>query len=343
MTYRRKHSYLPDALAPWASRCVAQGKLICRAENISAILASAPSYSCLVAGLRLAKRSGLPFVADFRDLWVDRPYRQVASRKHDARDRQLEREVVLGAQRIILASPAWIEHFRQTYGEAVAMKCVVITNGYDETLIPAREDIPSSDSGVTTFLNTGAMYGAESPAPFLSALGNLLQRRPELRSKVRVHLIGYAGDEEANLRQLIARHQLDRLVSLSGPQAHEACLKAQLAADVLLLFSGGEHVGTLRGKSFEYLSTGKPILALIPEQGTQAELLRRAGSALIVQHGDVEKTECGIEELLRGAHATTFAPDWGYIRQFERNALTGALAKTLDDLAPTPPMTASVS
>lgn len=332
MATRKTLAYLPDSLAPWANVCAREGAAICRSQGISVVLASAPSYSCLVAGMKLAQGCGLPFIADFRDLWVGRPYRRVASSWHDWWDRRLERQVALGAQRIILASPAWTEHFRQCYGEAVAEKCVVITNGYDEELIPERSPAPATIDGVKTFLNTGAMYGAESPAPFIFALGKLLQRRPELRSRIRVRLIGYAGDEESKLYELIKRHELAALVTLSGPQAHDTCLQAQQDADVLLLFSASEHIGTLRGKSFEYLSTGKPILALIPAQGTQAEILSQAGTAEIIEYGNIDRTERAIESMLDGDGTIACAPNWDYIRQFERKALTGKLALTLDEL-----------
>lgn len=332
MAIKRTLSYLPDSLTPWANLCVKEGVAICRAQGVEVVIASAPSYSCLVAGMKLAQGCGLPFIADFRDLWVGRPYRNVASSWHDWWDRRLERQVALGAQRIILASPAWTEHFRQCYGVAVAEKCVVITNGYDEELIPERAAAPATINGIKTFLNTGAMYGAESPAPFIFALGKLLQRRPELRSRILVRLIGYAGDEENKLNELIKRLELAALVTLTGPQAHDTCLQAQQDADVLLLFSGSEHLGTLRGKSFEYLSTGKPILALIPEQGTQAEILRRAGTAKIIEYGDLDRTERAIECMLDGDGTIASAANWDYIRQFERKALTGKLAVTLDEL-----------
>lgn len=338
MAWRRSFSYLPDVLAPWAKRCAGEGVVLCRAhQKVRIVFASAPTYSCLVAGLELAERRGLPFVADFRDLWVGRPYRQVASRWHDWWDRRMERRVAYGARRIVLASPAWIDHFREFYGEEVAAKCVVITNGYDEALIPEpRFRTPQADR-VITFVSTGAMYDAESPAPFLRALGNVLLRRPELRARVRVRLIGYAGSEEHIMRGEISHGGTEALVELIGPQPHETCLLEQRSADVLLLFSGSEHLGTLRGKSFEYLSAGKPILALIPSHGTQAEFLRKAGTAVIVEHGDINHTERAVERMLTHPEALTVMPDWAYIRQFERGVLAGALARTLDDIVRSAP------
>lgn len=330
---RRCFSYLPDALAPWAHASVKRGVSICREQNVQAVVASAPSYSCLVAGLAVAKKCGLPFVADFRDLWVGRPYRRVLSRWHDWWDRYLERKVVLGAHCIILASPPWIDHFEQRYGKLVADKCVVITNGYDETLIP-QGDGPLSPDDVTTFLNTGAMYGSESPAPFLEALGRVLLRLPDLRNRVRVRLIGYAGDDEETLRQIVDRWNLSSLVELTGPKPHDMCLIEQRNANILLLFSGVEHRDTIRGKSFEYMATGKPILALIPGHGVQANLLREAGTAVIVEHNDVNAAEYAIEELLTSPEGPSTMPNWSFIRSFERAALTGKLAEALDKLSP---------
>ena len=333
MSFCRYFLYLPDDLAPWARACTKPACDICQAQSVHIVLASAPSYSCLVAGLAVARANRLPFVADFRDLWVGRPYRKVFSRWHAWCDRRLERRVVVGASRIVVASPAWIEHFRKTHGKAIADKCVVITNGYDESLIPAGATSAAAAHDVTTFLNTGAMYGSESPEPFLEGLGIVLQRRPGLRDRVRVRLVGYAGDDgEKKLRDQIDRLDLNQYVELIGPKPHDTCLMEQSKADVLLLFSCSEHRDTIRGKSFEYMSTGKPILALIHPQGIQAELLRKAGTAHIVEYGDVEATARAIEGLLQGRMDAHHAPDWTYIRSFEHTSLTQRLAGTLDTL-----------
>jgi glycosyltransferase involved in cell wall biosynthesis len=317
---------------PWGYMAARRAIGLAQQQHFDVLLTSCPSYSSHVAGLLVKKRIGIPWVADFRDLWVDRPYRHVLSHWHRYVDKRLERAVIRGADQIILASPPWKVRFRETYGESLELKMTVITNGFDREETESKSTKASMDNEVV-FVYTGAMYGSESPAPFLEVLARLKSYAPHLIDPVRVRLIGYAEDELASLLDIIHRAALQEHVAFLPPQPHSRCLMEQMSADVLLLFSGPQHQETIRGKSFEYMATGKPILALIPEHGVQAELLRKAGTAFIVQHGDVTATERVVRDLITQPQLRSVRPNWDFINSFDRRALTAQLAEVLDTCA----------
>lgn len=328
--YLKQTSYMPDAQAPWARAAARQ--IVGRSPSAlpDILVTSCPSFSSHVAGLRIRRKLNLPWIADFRDLWTDRPYRRVASPLHRPLERRLERQVFEMADHIVLASPGWIEHYQRKYGSLVAGKLVALPagfirrNGFAERVAGVSEKI--------RFVYTGAMFGAESPAPFLEALGRVLRRRPESRERVDVRFFGYGGTETARLLKLVTEHELGGIVTLNPPVPHAVCLREQDEADVLLLFSGPLHLQTVRGKTFEYLSTGKPILAMIPLEGAQAAILDSAGTGLKVAHGDISAAEAAIEKMLDDMARAGFKPDWSYINSFEQHEIAKRLVDLMEHL-----------
>ncbi len=71
-------------------------------------------------------------------------------------------------------------------------------------------------------------------------------------------------------------------------QPYRYNLREMMTADALLLYipSGRNTDSVLTGKIFEYLRCSKPVLAIIPEKGAAAELLREAGIGFIASDTD---------------------------------------------------------
>jgi glycosyltransferase involved in cell wall biosynthesis len=86
------------------------------------------------------------------------------------------------------------------------------------------------------------------------------------------------------------------------------------------------------GKTYEYLASGTPILAAVPD-GDARDLLVEAGHALLVRPDDV----MGIAEQIRGELRRVRAgdpprrPDPEVVARYEYGRLARELAKVLDD------------
>jgi glycosyltransferase involved in cell wall biosynthesis len=326
----RTFFYHPDALRPWADRVVrvaTEGL----AGDCQAILTSSPAYSCHLAGLALKQSTGLPWVADFRDLWVGRPYRTYHSAWHKWVDERLEARVISQCDALILASPAWEETFASRYGEKTREKIAVLTNGYEaESFDRARAEVPEHEPG-HTFVLTGSMHEAESPLPFLEALRTLQSQHPGVLDDVRVTFIGNAGDHLPALMEAASRTGMGGRITFLPARSNEECIRAQLAADYLLLFSAKGHEDTIRGKSFEYMAAGKPILACIPPAGIQADILKNAGNAIVVPHGDSDAIASAVLSLIKDNGALP-KPNLSFVQQFDRAAIAARLAEQLNGL-----------
>ena len=323
----------PDALRLWADAAADTVINNGLAQTHAVLLTSAPSYSSHVAGIRIKKQTGLPWVADFRDLWVGRPFREPVSQLHAWMDQRLEAAVVRECDVLLLASPAWVATFVQRYGAEIESKIVVLTNGYDaEETDAVRASLGETDHSIRRFVLTGSMHAAESPLQFIHALGALRRHSPDLAAQVRADFIGNGGENTALLNAAIRDEGVSDLIRLLGPRSHAACIRAQLEADFLFMALAPAHRDTISGKSFEYMATGKPVLACLGEDSIQARLLGEAGTMRRVDFGDVQATESAIRHLLATDNAD-LTPNWQVIREYERGALTRRLAAVLDRLA----------
>jgi glycosyltransferase involved in cell wall biosynthesis len=102
-------------------------------------------------------------------------------------------------------------------------------------------------------------------------------------------MIIFLGAVDEETRSLAEKEGLKDIVDFKGYMKHKESISFLLGAHVLLLTidEGGESIIT--GKVFEYLASGKPILALVPPSGMAADILRKERRGeYIVNPRDVE-------------------------------------------------------
>jgi glycosyltransferase involved in cell wall biosynthesis len=119
-------------------------------------------------------------------------------------------------------------------------------------------------------------------------------------------------------------------VQVLGPLPRRETLRRLLDSNLLLLL-GHNYTVQIAGKLYEYLRSGRPILALAPA-GAQTDLLRATGGAWIVEPDDLD----GAVEAIRDAHRRWQTDESGpeadarLVSGFDRRVLVGRLATELD-------------
>ena len=109
------------------------------------------------------------------------------------------------------------------------------------------------------------------------------------------------------------------------------------SADLLFLpmqkLAPGLRSGNVPGKTYEYLASGRPILAAVPE-GDARDILSAAGNASLCRPADVTCLAAAIREQIElwRAGAQRAVPDPEVTRLYERRYLTERLAGVLDAL-----------
>ncbi len=237
---------LPDSKLAWLP-----GALYCglkMTKDIDLIFATAPPFTSLIIGLLLAQFSKKPFIADFRDAWLEFPFVPYKG-LYKKLNYLMEKKVVSNCQHIITVSKAIKEKLIGRY-PFLKDKITVIPNGYD------RFDFQTAFEPTNfTITHLGTLRKSRNPEFFFKAMRELLdENQIDLKIKfignVMPEVIGKA--KELNLDQHIIFYQ---------HQPYKKAIEEFNSSNVLLLIAD-EEMTIFPSRQCEYLTTGLPIVVL---------------------------------------------------------------------------------
>jgi glycosyltransferase involved in cell wall biosynthesis len=229
---------------------------------------------------------------------------------------------------------------REAYGQMAASKFAVVMNGFDglewrDAIESLTQNALQAAGKPRKFRITyaGNLYTKRNPAPLFRALRALIDHGEMSPDEVGVELIGSCESSEGRgTTDLISESGIERCVEITGRLSHSETLRRLLRSDLLLLLAE-ELAVQIPGKTFEYLKTGRPILALTSE-GAVATLLRRTGGAWIVDPNDQPGVINAVRECYRfwKYDLPGPAPDPLIVESFDRRITTGRIAELLNHL-----------
>jgi glycosyltransferase involved in cell wall biosynthesis len=273
----------PDAEIGWVAAARVAGRRLLAAGGYDLIYVSAPPFSGLRVGAQLSREFGVPWVAEFRDLWSDNHnYAHPSWRR--AIERRWEARLLRTASALVTVS-APLARTLSRFGKPVWE----IRNGYD------AEDLVGLDAAATgprdrlEIAYTGSVYPAyHDLAGFCEGLA--LFRNAGGQARVRV-----AGRNVAPLLAAARQCNVDDWFEAQATVERREALAMQLSADVLLMFlwCDGED-GIYTTKLFEYAGARRPILAVGPHSGDVGKLITDA------RIGAVGASAKEVAALLRG-------------------------------------------
>jgi glycosyltransferase involved in cell wall biosynthesis len=292
---------VPDPRVVWVPDAARAAVRIVRERSANVVLTTSPPSSAHMIGNLVARRTGVPWIADLRDSWLANPHR-----RYDRRSVRAKRAVLETMARRTFARVSALTAVTETIAdEARALApagtpSAVISNGCDFDEFAGLEHTPSDRLRI---LHAGFFFGVRSPRPFLEALARLLADRPDLRDVIEARFVG--GFRTAD-RQWAESLGLGAALRIDGFLPHDQALAAMKDADALLLLiprAGGLGLSVLSGKLFEYLAAERPVLALVPPEGIAADLLRSTGFARIADPDDVGVIRAQLEDLVEAWRA----------------------------------------
>lgn len=265
---------IPDANRGWIRIAERAGLAALAERRCDALLTTSPPPSAHLAGRRVAVRSGLPWIADLRDLWSD-DRNSLAPRWRRWIDRRLEARTLSRASTLVTVSEPLAEELRRLH-PAIPARSVL--NGYD----PDEVGLAARLTPDLTLTHTGTFYqGRRDPTMLFEALASLIGDGRIPRDRVRVRLF---ARHEPWVAALIRQHALEDVVELRDWTHRREALRVQQESQVLLLLHwGGERErGVYTGKVFEYLAARRPILMVGGGPGVLDDLLAETGAGVHV-------------------------------------------------------------
>lgn len=284
----RGNLFIPDARCFWIRPSVRYLHDYLQQHPVDAIVSNGPPHSVHLIALGIKRSLGIPWVADFRDPWtnIDFYHKLELTRWGDARHRRLEQQVMQHADLVTTVSWTWAEEFKQLGARRVE----VVNNAFDEEDFPAQQ--PELLRGFT-LTHTGSLNSDRNPQILWRALRDLALANPQFSQDLHLRFIGAT---DLSIRQAVATHGLEGNVTYINQLSHQEALQALLESPLLLLpLNDTPNVqGIIPGKVYEYLASGRPMLAIGPPDGDTARIIRETGAGDIYAFDDEAGLRQGI-------------------------------------------------
>lgn len=282
---------LPDLQVLWWPGLLVEIIKVIKAEKPDCLFVTAPPFSSFIPVVAIGKIFGLPVVLDYRDEWVfSRNSWENSSKSRLAffLDTLLEKFALNNCRAFTTATQSYIDSIAKLYGSDIAEKGEVITNGYDaDDFVCEMEGSKIKESQVITIVYTGTVWNVTSLDFFCESLDRFISLNPAMKHKIRVKVFGrVVGDEAKHLEV----ESLKEVIECHGYIEHEKVVKEMLNADILLLtLSDLPGAGKLiHGKAFEYMASGRHILALVPDGEVKKLITEYYGKVTTVNPGDTD-------------------------------------------------------
>jgi glycosyltransferase involved in cell wall biosynthesis len=333
---------LPDAWIGWMPFAIAAGRQLVRRDPVDLVYSTSPHATAHLIARRIASIARTPWVTDFRDPWIEDPPEPGAPNGPIFRtvNRWLERRVVARSDIVITSTSHLRDVMRLRYPDEPSEKFRTILNGYDEEDFKDLRLTPSATGARLRIVHAGninAQY--RDPRPFFDALARAARDRRISSAELEIRFIGGGEYGDApELRAAVASAGLTDSVVFLPRVPYEESLRELSEADLLLLLQASDDtVGLVPAKLYEYLRTGKPVLALVLP-GAVTEVLARTGGGWCTDPGDSTSLDATLAQILqqwRDTRLATHAANMTELRRFERRVLTGELAGIFDTLCRT--------
>lgn len=320
----RGNFFIPDPRCLWIRPSVRFLKKYVLEHPVDIIISTGPPHSMHLIAEGVAKATGLPWIADFRDPWTKMFYFKhlellpFAVRRHH----RLEKRVLDGASAIVAVSPP----VRKDFESMTSTPVELITNGFDV------EDFSTVDpDGNFNLVHTGLFASDGIPSELWTVLAEKCSSDRLFHEKLRIRLVGKTDREV--LESIREAGLGENLVNL-GYLPHLEAVREQQKASLLLLplRKEPEYAAVLPGKLFEYLAAGVPVLGIGQPDGAMAEILEDTGAGTTCDWSDSEALKKIVDR-----HWTAFAEGRDIycgkdVSRYSRRRLTHAMASLMNKL-----------
>jgi hypothetical protein len=318
----RGNLFIPDARVLWVKPSVSFLEKYIVENNIDTIITSGPPHSLHLIGLELKEKLNVKWFADFRDPWTTIGYHKslrlssFAAKKHKA----LEQQVLNTADTIIVTSKTTKTEFQAITNKPIA----VITNGYDTEQVE-QQTIDSKFS----LAHIGSFLSERNPLILWESLVELLSEIPDFKSHLEIKLIGAVSQE---VLETVTNYKLDSYLNNLGYVSHKEAIAHQRKSQVLLLIEidSEDTKSIIPGKLFEYMVSGRPIIAVGPQDSDFAEIITNTNTGVFFKYSEKLKLKSVILDFYNQFLEGKLQSKGVSLQNYSRKSLTKELAQLLN-------------
>lgn len=312
---------IPDPKIGWFGPAVNRAREILAGNKIDIIFSTSPEATDHVIARAIARESGLPWVMDFRDPWTTSLYATKRPNRARIKEEKLELSCLEESSAISVVQSRYRDEYLEKYPSLKGHegKFHILPNGFD----PGDFDgIQPRKFDRWTVVYTGSISYPRDPEPFFKGWKKACEKSVAFRDGAACF---FMGEFDTRFHELAPKYIMDNL-KIEGFQTRDAVYSSQLGAGSLLLIAEGY----VTGKAYEYLASGRPVLA-ITEGEDLIELIDRSHAGVCLTPDDPEKIA---DALIRqfNSRDQAFDRDTDFLKQYDRRRITGELAKLFNDI-----------
>ena len=317
--------------------------------EVDLVYASMSPFSTAGVAGRVAGEAGAPWIADLQDPWALDDWLIYPTALHRRIERRRMGKLLRSAAAVVMNTNEAARALRSRCPDVASSRIVSIPHGWDRDDFRSAAE-PRSDgcfrivyAGYSHVrrgrehrarrgrreLFGGAVRGMDilsrSHAFLVEAIARLADEDSELASRIEVHVAGAAPIDPAHdLHGVTIRHH--------GYLPHDRAVALMRSADLLFLAMHDLPVGvratTVPGKTYEYLASGRPILAALPD-GDARDLLAGSPNVSLCRPTDVECMTASLRRAVEAEHASPAVPA-DPLERFEWRRLSEELVGLFD-------------
>jgi glycosyltransferase involved in cell wall biosynthesis len=333
----RGNWFIPDARKFWIKPSIRYLIRYLKDHPVSLLVSTGPPHSLHMIACGVAGRMKLPWVADFRDPWTQIDFYQdlLLGPRADRKHRLLERKVLMSANAVTVISNEMKRQFEGMGGNNIR----VIPNGFDPDDFDDPVENQDRHSGRSpdpefSLTHIGTIVPSRNPETLWRVLSELVTENKDLAEHLIIRMVGaidYSVSrslEEANLGPWV------RTVNYLPHQEAVGLLKSSQVL-LLLINNTSNAKGILTGKFFEYMNSGRPILAIGPTDGEAAQILKETGTGKMVDFNDRNNLKNLIFEYFNNYRQGGLNINAKNINKYSRKNLTGSMTELFTELLST--------
>ena len=325
LSFIRGNFFVPDPKVFWVKSSVKFLQEYLNLNKVDVVISTGPPHSMHLIAQKLHKKNKLKWIADFRDPWTDLYYNKNFNERSFAKKKNkiLETSVLKNADCVLTVSESLKKQFSIN-----ARRVEVITNGFDNE-IGSSEDTILDEMFTISYI--GLLPKESNPKLLFKVLQELCSQNEDFKKDLKLNFIGDISDD---VRVEVLKSNLEENTIFKGYVDHKKAIEYQNKSQVLLLLIPNieKSKGILTGKLFEYLNAKRPILAIGPDDGDLAEIIKETDSGILIDFSNHEKLSSEILKFYHQYKKGSLKVNSKNIAKYHRKELTKKLAFIIKSL-----------
>jgi len=266
----------PDYRIGWYKPAIQAANEMIAENRFDAILSTSPPLVTHLIAHKLSCNYGIPWIMDLRDPWYgDWSKESDNSFLLKYLFNRLFNKCAARATKIILNTER-LHKYVDIKNKNITQKTVAIPNGY----MFNQQLIQNNDITSFSISHYGNIYGKRNPYIFFQGyqMWQSTYHKAELNNEIRFY--GEFEDNHPNK----CFPDLNKSININIiPSIPKENVPLRMSEDYVLLLIANNQPLQIPGKAYEYLASGKRILAITENQGATADLLRDIPGCIIAE------------------------------------------------------------